>query len=166
MRNSDWFWDWRAKKYDEQAQVDEAYDKVIASAKQYPTTDSTVLDYGCGTGVAAFKIASGVKEVHGIDTSENMIALANKRARERDVENVRFSQQTLFDQGFLIQDYDVILAFNILHLLEDARRAVRRASTLLRTGGLLFPIRRALAKPEQCLGRCYLSRNPAVFEEA
>ena len=66
-----------------------------------------------------------------------MIQLAKERARECEVANVYFAQKTLFDEGLGRETYDVILAFNILHLLEDARKAVERASELLKPGGLM-----------------------------
>ena len=137
MKESKWIWDWLAKKYDRQAQQDEAYTRSVERFAKYLKIDETVLDYACGTGVVTFKIASDVKQVHAIDASIGMIGLAKKRARERGVANVDFSQKTIFDERLGKEIYDVILAFNILHLLEDARKALERASELLRPGGLM-----------------------------
>jgi 2-polyprenyl-3-methyl-5-hydroxy-6-metoxy-1,4-benzoquinol methylase len=78
-----------------------------------------------------------VKQVHAIDTSVRMIQLAKQRARERGVTNVRFEQKTLFDESLGTGTYDVVVAFNILHLLDDARVAVDRTAKLLKPGGLL-----------------------------
>ena len=134
---SGWFWDWAAKKYDKRAQKDEAHTRAVGRFAKYLEADDAVLDYACGTGVVAYKIAADVKEVHGIDTSARMIDLAKKRAREREVANVHFARKTIFDEGLERESYDVILAFNILHLLEDARKAVQRASELLKPGGIM-----------------------------
>ncbi len=49
-----------------------------------------------------------------------------------------FAQKTLFDEGLGRETYDVILAFNIFHLVEDARKAVERAAKLLKPGGLMI----------------------------
>jgi 2-polyprenyl-3-methyl-5-hydroxy-6-metoxy-1,4-benzoquinol methylase len=137
MKKSEWFWDWRARKYDQLAREDEAYTKAVDRLVKYLEAEDTVLDYACGTGVVTFKIAAEVKEVHGIDTSAGMIHLANERAREGEVPNVRFAQRTIFDEEVGRESYDVILAFNILHLLEDAGKAVKRASELLKPEGLM-----------------------------
>jgi 2-polyprenyl-3-methyl-5-hydroxy-6-metoxy-1,4-benzoquinol methylase len=137
MKKSEWFWDWRASKYDKQAQEDESYTKAVERFAKYFKAEDTVLDYACGTGVVTYKIAAQVKEVHGIDTSAGMIDLAKERARERQVSNVHFAQKTIFDEDIARASYDVILAFNILHLLEDARTAVQRASELLKPEGLM-----------------------------
>ncbi len=140
MKKSEWFWDWIARRYDKQAQKDEAHTKAVARFAKYLKADGTVLDYACGTGVVTCKIAADVKEVHAIDASAGMIDLAKARAREREVANVHFARKTIFDEGHGRESYDVILAFNILHLLEDARKAVRRASELLKPEGLMVSV--------------------------
>ena len=123
LKKSDWFWDWRAREYDKHAQQDEAYARAVEHFAKYLKADDTVLDYACGTGVVTYKIAADVKEVHAIDTSAGMIDLAKERARELAVANVHFARKTIFDERLGRKSYDVILAFNILHLLEDAREA-------------------------------------------
>ncbi len=137
MKKSVWFWDRIARWYDKRAQKDEDYARAVERFAKFLKADDTVLDYACGTGVVAYKIAADVKEVHGIDASSGMIDLAKERAREREVANVHFAQRTIFDEGLERESYDVILALNILHLLEDARKAVQRASELLKPGGLM-----------------------------
>lgn len=138
MIKSAWFWDLIAKRYDRQVREDEGYVRAVKRFAKYLSHDDTVLDYACGTGVIAFKIANAVKHVHAIDGSAGMIQLAKERAGEREVANVHFAQQTLFDDGLEIETYDVILAFNILHLLEDPRKALERICELLKAGGLLI----------------------------
>ena len=140
MKKSEWFWDWRARQYDKQAQEDEAYTWAVERFAKYLEADDTVLDYACGAGVVTYKIAADVKEVHGIDTSAGMIDLAKERARAREVANVHFARKTIFDEGLRRESYDVILAFNILHLLQDARKAVQRVSELLKPGGLVVSV--------------------------
>jgi 2-polyprenyl-3-methyl-5-hydroxy-6-metoxy-1,4-benzoquinol methylase len=66
-----------------------------------------------------------------------MIELGTERAREKTIANVRFEQRSLFDAELGRETYDVILAFNILHLLEDPRKAVQRAAELLKPRGIL-----------------------------
>lgn len=140
MKNPESFWDRRAKKFNEKAQEDDSYTRVVGVLAKYLQEDDTVLDYACGTGVVSFKIAADVKEVHGIDTSAGMIDLAKAKAREAEVDNVQFSRRTLFDDKLNIESYEVVLALNILHLLEDARQAIQRVSDLLKPGGLMVSV--------------------------
>ena len=85
MKKSDRLWDLAARRYDRQAQKDEAHTRAVARFAKYLKADDAVLDYACGTGVVTYKIAADVKEVHGIDASAGMIDLAKERAREREV---------------------------------------------------------------------------------
>ncbi len=140
MRRPEWFWDWRARPFDKQAQEDKENDRALERLVTYLSADDTVLDYGCATGVVTCKIASRVVAAHGIDTSAGMIEVARENARDRRVPNVRFLQKAIFDDELERESYDVILAFNILHLLDDPRKAVRRASELLKPGGLFVPV--------------------------
>ena len=91
-------------------------------------------------GGVTYKIAADVAEVHGIDTSVGMIDLAKERAREREIGNVHFARKSIFDEGLGRESYDLVLAFNILHLLEDARKAVERVSELLKSEGLMVSV--------------------------
>ena len=135
-----WFWDWIARWYDKRARVDKDIIRAVERFEKYLAVDDIVLDYACGTGVVTYKIAADVKEVHGIDASAGMIELAKAKAGECETANVHFARKTIFDEGLERESYDVILAFNILHLLEDARKAVQRAAELLKPGGLVVSV--------------------------
>ena len=136
---SDRFWDWRAKKYDIQVQDDALIARFADRISNFLSADDVVLDYGCGTGVVAFRIAGDVKRVLGIDASAKMIELAEERADRQGV-NLQFAQKTLFDEELRDETYDVIVAFNILHLLRDPEMAVSRCAELLKPGGLLVSL--------------------------
>ena len=50
---------------------------------------------------------------------------------------ISLEQKTLFDATLEAGTYDVVLAFNILHLVDDAPVVVARAAELLKPAGLL-----------------------------
>ncbi len=97
-----------------------------------------MLDYGCGTGTITSEIADHVKEIHAIDISSGMIDAARKNIRERKIENITFAQSTLFDKRYKKESFNVILAFNILHYLEDTQKVMQRINELLKPGGLFI----------------------------
>lgn len=127
-----------ARRYDRRVRRDENYARAVERIAKHLGPDDRVLDFACGPGVVALRIAPSVKEVHAIDTSAGMIDVGAKRALESEVPNVRFARKSIFDESLGSETYDVVLAFNILHLLEDPRAAVRRASELLKPAGLLI----------------------------
>ncbi len=134
--------DMSAKTYDqtEEKRFEQATIKTLKNTKKYLKASDIVLDYGCATGTKALELAAHVKKIYGIDISSKMIEAAKRKAVERKIENVDFAQTTLFDERFKEESFEVILAFNILHLLEDSRQAVQRITELLKPGGLFISI--------------------------
>jgi 2-polyprenyl-3-methyl-5-hydroxy-6-metoxy-1,4-benzoquinol methylase len=79
-----------------------------------------------------------VKEIHGIDISSKMIEAAKGKADERKIENIDFAQATIFDERYRRESFDVILALNIMHLVEDTQKVMQRINELLKPGGLII----------------------------
>ncbi len=73
-----------------------------------------------------------------MDISSKMIAAAKSKAAARNLENVEFTKTTIFDERYQQGSFDVILAFNILHLLEDTPVVLQRITQLLKPGGLMI----------------------------
>lgn len=139
MNKSERFWDKTASKYDQIEMKDEqTYIHIIQRTKRHLKRSDIVLDYGCGTGWISNEIAPYVKGIHAIDISANMIAIANKKAKERNIANITYAHSTIFDERCKKGSFDVILAFHVLHLLEDERIALLRMNELLKPGGLLI----------------------------
>lgn len=109
--------------------------KIIAKVKKYLSAGDTVLDYGCATGSIALEIANTARAVHGIDLSSKMIELARRKAEERKIKNIEFTHVPIFNESLKEGSFDLILAFSILHLLEDPVQAVDRIHQLLKPGG-------------------------------
>ncbi len=139
MRPPGTFWDKRSKKYDDAIQNHDAiYEKRIQKTKSLLKETDVVLDFACATGEIGLDVASHVQQVHGIDLSEKMIELANKKARERQIDNISFSRIDAFDQRLASHSFSAIMAFNIFHLLDDAPMVLDRLHDLLAPGGLLI----------------------------
>lgn len=141
MKRSEKFWDRVATRFDRtEKRFEPLHIKTMEQTKRYLKSGDTVLDYGCATGTKTLELANhpGVNRIQGIDISSNMIAVATRRAVERSIENAEFAQATIFDERYTSESFDVILAFNILHLLDNTRQAVQRMSDLLKPGGVLI----------------------------
>ena len=139
MNKSEKFWDRMAKYLDRVERKDETTNiKIIDKTKKYLKISDTVLDYGCGTGTAAIEIAGSVKTVNGIDISSKMIEAAKGKTVERKVKNIDFAQTTIFDEKFKKGSFDVILCFNLLHLVDDKPNVMRRINELLKSGGMMI----------------------------
>ncbi len=131
------FWDKRATKYDDEIQKhDAAYVQSIESAKSLLSIADVVLDLGCASGEYSLDLAPVVRHVHGIDTSTTMIALATAKANDRSVDNVTFHAVDIFARSLDTHGHTAVLAFSVLHLVDDIRSVLRRVNELLPTGGV------------------------------
>ena len=124
------FWDRVAEKYAARPVKDQAaYEQTLTRVRAHLQPTDRVLEIGCGTGSTALTLADEVAEMHATDISAKMIEIARAKPQQAPV---------TFRQG-LIEDetgpYDVVMAFNLLHLLEDPLEAVRMAHALLPPGG-------------------------------
>jgi ubiquinone/menaquinone biosynthesis C-methylase UbiE len=80
------------------------------------TSDSSVLDVGCGTGYTACKIAKEYGSmVTGIDISEIMISKAKNRAKKEGLkEKVEFKVADVFNLPFEDDSFDIALLESVL----------------------------------------------------
>jgi 2-polyprenyl-3-methyl-5-hydroxy-6-metoxy-1,4-benzoquinol methylase len=137
MSNPEKFWDFLAANYDAgEGDPSERHDLEIMH--QYLQPADTVLELACGTGALAIQIAGWVKEIQAIDISGKMVAAAQHNAAERAVANVHFVHTTLFDASYPEASFDVVMAFNILHLMEDIGSVLARIKALLKPGGVFI----------------------------
>lgn len=112
--------------------------KVLKNLKKYLKPTDNVLDFACGSGIIAAEISKEVDSVIGIDISTQMIKVANSRKMEHGIDNLEFSQITIFDESLKSGSFDVILAFNILHYLNNKEAFSNRMNELIKPGGLFI----------------------------
>lgn len=141
MNKTEKFWDGASKNYDKTEQRFEyIHSRSIDNTKKFLKDSDTVLDYGCGTGTAACQFSNQIKEVHAIDISSQMIAIAKEKSSVAKVENVNFEQSDIFDRKYSNESYDVILAFNMLHTVSRPLDVILRINELLRPEGLFISV--------------------------
>ncbi len=153
MDKSEKFWDKAAKGFtDQEQQTQLSENKDFITTLKYLNIDDTVLDYGCATGIISNAIADKVKEIHAIDISSRMIEIAKRKASERNIENINYTQATIYDERYQKESFNVILAFRILHMLENPRVVVRRINELLKPGGVFISVTTCMGSLKAFLG--------------
>ena len=139
MNKTQKFWDKQAKRYDNSEKQFEPVNKeIIAKTKEYLNANDIVLDFGCATGTKTMELARGTKHIHGLDISGMMINEAIKKNNEAKIKNISFSQGTIFTNDLEKASFDKIIAYAIIHLLEDSEKVVQRIHELLKPGGLFI----------------------------
>lgn len=131
------FWDARAEGYAKSSVGnEEVYKEKLETTQSYFDADSQVFEFGCGTGTTALHHAPFVQKIVATDISSNMIEIAQRKALEAKVTNVEFQCSTLEDFEATDASFDVVMAHNILHLLEDPEQAIKLSYRLLKPGGV------------------------------
>ncbi len=139
MNKAQDFWDKHAKRFDDsQIQFETASKEIISRTKEYLNANDNVLDFGCATGTKTLELASGIKHIHGLDISAEMISEAIRKKNKTNFTNVSFSQGTIFNDDLEKASFEKIIAFSIIHLLEDCEKVIQRIYELLKPGGLLI----------------------------
>ena len=130
------FWDRRADKYSRSPIRDQAaYEKTLERTRAHLVAEDQVLEVGCGTGTTALLLAPSVRRILATDVSSRMIEIASEKAADEGASNVRFAVGTIFDEKLEPGSFDVVMAFNLLHLLHDLPGVVGRVHSLLEPGG-------------------------------
>ncbi|PLX12238.1 MAG: hypothetical protein C0597_13750 [Marinilabiliales bacterium] len=139
MDKAEKFWDKQSSKFEKQVSKDEqSFIKIIDNAKKHLRETDKVLDLACGIGTSSIQMIDHVKEIQAIDISSGMIEAAIRRMNNLPSKNIEFIHTTLFDDQFKTESYEVITAFNILHLLDDPKIEISRIYDLLKPGGLFI----------------------------
>ncbi|WP_299297518.1 class I SAM-dependent methyltransferase [uncultured Tateyamaria sp.] len=130
------FWDRIAPKYALQA-IDDvpAYELTLDRVRDHLAPDARVLEFGCGTGATALTLAPDAGSILAIDFSAGMIAQANARFGH---DSVRFMQADVFHYDLSGMAFDVVMAFNVLHLIDDLDAVLARVHSLIPPGGLFI----------------------------
>ena len=139
------FWDFLAPNY-EAGDGDPSERGDLEIIHKYLRPEDSVLELACGPGTLAIYLAGRVKEIHAIDISGKMIARAERKAAEQKVNNIHFAHTTIYEAGYPNNSFNVVMAFNILHLLKDAQETVQRINQLLKPGGYFISSTPCLAE--------------------
>lgn len=138
MRNPDKFWDKAAEKYAKSPISDPAaYEYTLERTRSYLSPDSTALELGCGTGSTALLLADSAAHILATDYSEGMLAIARRKATAQGIDNVTF-RRLAAGEGAGDGPFDVVMAFNLLHLIEDLDGTLAQIAEHTKPGGMFI----------------------------
>lgn len=133
------FWDRWARFYDLSHYTNR---RVITAAVRWVTEQipagAQVLDCAAGTGEFSLGAAARAKTVLCTDLSLPMLERARKKAAKRGASNIKFARRDMTALPEEDGSFDVVIAANVLHLLEKPEQAVRELWRVTAPGGKLI----------------------------
>jgi len=98
----------------------------------------TVLDLGSGGGIDVLLSAKRVGptgKAHGLDMTDEMLALARENAKKAGVENVEFHKGYIEEIPLPDASVDVVISNCVINLSGDKPKVLREVARVLRPGG-------------------------------
>ena len=164
------FWDRIARKYATDPIADVAgYETTLRRVQGLLSAEMDVLEIGCGTGSTALRLAPFTRRLLATDVSSEMIAIAREKLAAQPVPQLSFAVADADAPAARPGEVDAVLAFNLLHLVNDLDQALDSVDQALRPGGrlisktacisemnplipwLAIPVMRAIGKAPQVL---------------
>ena len=148
------FWDRVARKYAADPIADPAgYEATLRRVQALLSPCDAVLEIGCGTGSTALRLAPGTRSLLATDVSGEMITIAREKLAAQPVPQLRFDVADAEAAPIAGGPFDVVLAFNVLHLMGDLDGTLRLLLGALKPGGLLISKTACLAEMNPLIPR-------------
>ena len=121
------------------------------------TAEMDALDFGCGTGLVTLALQPFVGSITGVDSSQGMLDVLNRKISDRGLSNVR-SRYVNLDQGAVLSgSYHLVVSSMTLHHIRDIDSLLKQFYQILRPSGIL-----CIADLDEDGGRFHES-NEGVF---
>ena len=132
------FWDNVAWVYDIFANVinRKANRQLCATVEQFISPTDEVLECACGTGLLSEGIARRCKSLIATDFSAKMLRQAERKCRK--YRNITWEQADILQLRFPDECFDVVVAANVIHLLEDPYKALQELDRVCKKGGRMI----------------------------
>jgi SAM-dependent methyltransferase len=142
-------WGARAREWADLQEVafEPLYREALKAAEVHE--GSSVLDVGCGAGLAVAVAHEMGAKVSGLDASADLIGIAKSRAPEADL-RVGELEELPFEDGA----FDVVTGFNSFQYAADRVNGLREARRVMRADGRMVVA--VWGEPEQCQMSGYL----------
>jgi ubiquinone/menaquinone biosynthesis C-methylase UbiE len=148
------FWRRFAHRYDRfmESQVKGTYQVLIPKVLDEIGKGDSVLEVAVGTGLIALEVAGKAGEVKAVDITPEMVRFAEKKAKERNIENIHFSVGDAYALPFNDGSFNAAVCSNALHNMVEPKRALLEMGRVLKKGGKLMT-------PTYCHGEGLKSRT-------
>lgn len=132
------FWDYVAGVYDIFANVinKKTHKELLVKIADEISEEDTVLECACGTGLLSGVIADKCNHLVATDFSSEMLKRAMKKHKAHN--NIEFQQGNILHIEYPDDSFDVVVAANVIHLLDEPFKALKELERVCRDGGKII----------------------------
>ena len=132
------FWDRVAFIYDIFANIinKKVHKKLKEIVANEITKDDGVLECACGTGMLTKVVAPKSKSIIATDFSSKMLKRAKKKCKKYN--NVEFMNANIMKLDFDDNSFDIVIAANVIHLLDDPIKAINELDRVCKENGKII----------------------------
>lgn len=132
------FWDRVAFVYDIFANIinKKVHKKLKEIVANEITKDDDVLECACGTGMLTKVVAPKSKSIIATDFSSKMLKRAKKKCKKFN--NVEFMNANIMKLEFDDNSFDIVIAANVIHLLDDPIKAINELDRVCKENGKII----------------------------
>jgi SAM-dependent methyltransferase len=124
------------------AQVEAIWPQEAGLLKRYGISgDISILDAGCGTGEATFKLAELYPKAKllGVDVIDSSLALGRKKCAGFG-ERVRFENRSVFELKLPDASFDLVVSRHVIHSIPHPEQVLAELKRVTKKGGRLHVI--------------------------
>ena len=133
------FWDKIAPAYDVTELINYfAYKGMKDGIRQIVPEGAKVLDCAAGTGELTIAAAENARSVMCSDLSGAMLQKSMEKCFKRRMTNVAFQARNIYELPDKDNCYDIVIAGNVLHLLDDPVKAVNELCRVTKPDGKII----------------------------
>lgn len=139
QRNERAYWERNASRYDRSmGLLGGPLPRMIELAGQAVQGTGRVLEVAAGTGLVTPALAAAARHVEATDYAEAMVAQLRARVDGQGLANVICRRADIYDLPFAEDEFDAVVAANVLHLVPDLEAALVQTRRVLKPGGVLI----------------------------
>ena len=114
------------------------YGNLLVLISQYVSSNSKILDLGCGVGTIDFYLSNKCNYITCVDYSDKAIKIAKVNAELLGVSKNLFFLQKKFPEQIIPGKYDIVLCIEFLEHIRDDKLALANIKNLLRKNGVVI----------------------------
>ena len=100
----------------------------------------TLVDLGTGTGRVLELFAKQTKQLYGIDSSRDMLAIARATLEKSNLQHAELRQADVYALPLADDSADVVTIHQVLHFLDEPQKALFEARRILKPNGKLLVV--------------------------